>query len=222
MGGPPPDALASAANLLAKGGWRRGESWAREVVVPADFDWSLSEGPRLTPAEWAANGVARADGLPFSPADAAAPAQLVAPTGSDGPAFLLFPNHFAIRKYNNSLAYALAVGLLADRFSGMGPLVKPWPQETPLSLADRMTAQRALNALGFDAGTPDGLVGIRTRAALRQWQKARGLTADGYLSVAMVQRLTADAQAPEPGPTPALPPAPEAATPPRPTAPGPQ
>ena len=60
-----------------------------------------------------------------------------------------------IRKYNNSVAYALAVGLLADRIAGQGALVKPWPAEAPLSLADRMTAQRALAALGFDAGTPD-------------------------------------------------------------------
>lgn len=231
----PADALASAANLLVKGGWKPGESWAREVAVPADFDWSLSEGPRLTPAEWAAKGVVRTDGLPFNGADQAALAQLVAPTGATGPAFLLFPNHFAIRKYNNSLAYALAVGLLADRLAGMGPLVKPWPAETALSLADRMTAQRALNALGYDVGAPDGLIGLKTRAALRGWQKSRGLAADGYLSMAVVQRLTTEAQAPAappafapppaqaPAPDPA--PAPEATepvTPPRPTAPGPR
>lgn len=205
----PADALASAANLLAKAGWTRGQSWAREVTVPADFDWSLSEGPKLTPAEWAAKGVARADGLPWVDADQAAVAQLAAPTGASGPVFLLFPNHFAIRKYNNSLAYALAVGLLADRLSGMGPLAKPWPAETPLSLADRMTAQRALAALGADPGTPDGVVGLKTRAALREWQKARGLTADGYLSSDMIQRLKTEAEA-------------AAASPPRPTAPGPQ
>jgi membrane-bound lytic murein transglycosylase B len=187
------DALASAANLLDKAGWVEGQSWAREVTVPADFDWSLSEGPRETPAWWAERGLRRADGLPWSAADQGGQAQLVAPAGAAGPAFLLFPNHFAIRKYNNSLAYALGVGLLADRFSGMGPLVKPWPVETPLSLVDRMTAQRALAALGFDPGTPDGVVGLNTRTQLRNWQKARGLTADGYLSPAMVQRLKTDA-----------------------------
>jgi len=84
-----------------------------------------------------------------------------------------------------------------------------------------MTAQRALNALGFDAGTPDGLVGVKTRLALRQWQKARGLTADGYLSMPMVERLTAETAPPAPAPTPETPP-PDAASPPRPTAPGPQ
>lgn len=187
------DALASAANLLAKGGWVRGQSWAREVTVPEGFDYSLTEGPRLTPVEWAARGVVRADGQPWAEADQQAQAQLVAPAGAKGPLFLLFPNHFAIRKYNNSLAYALGVGMLADSFLGSGGVVRPWPQEQPLALVDRMTAQRALNALGFNAGTPDGVVGMNTRTALRAWQKARGLVADGYLSPEMVQKLKAEA-----------------------------
>ncbi|HEX4712383.1 lytic murein transglycosylase [Phenylobacterium sp.] len=191
--GSPADALASAASLLSKGGWTPGQGWAREVTVPAGFDFALSEGPKLTPQEWADKGVTRADGLPWSDADKTAPAQLLAPAGAAGPVFLLFPNHFVIRKYNNSLAYALAVGLLADRIAGGGPLVKPWPAETPLSLADRMTAQRALAALGFAPGTPDGVVGMGTRTALRAWQKARGLTADGYLSPAMIARLKTEA-----------------------------
>jgi lytic murein transglycosylase len=189
------DALASAADLLAKGGWVRGQGWAREVSVPPGFDFGLTEGPKETPAWWAEKGVKRADGLPWSTADQGAAAQLLAPAGAAGPIFLLFPNHFVIRKYNNSVAYALAVGLLADRIAGGGPLVKAWPNETPLSLADRMTAQRALAALGFDPGAPDGVVGMGTRAQLRAWQKARGLTADGYLSPAMVTKLKAEAGA---------------------------
>jgi lytic murein transglycosylase len=189
------DSLASAANLLAKGGWAPGQSWAREVTTPDDFDFSMTEGPKLTPEAWAALGVLRADGLPWTDADRTAEAQLVAPAGASGPLFLLFPNHFVIRKYNNSVAYALAVGLLADKIAGEGPLVKPWPAETPLSLADRMTAQRALAALGFGAGAADGIVGAGTRKALRAWQKARSLTADGYLSPAMVEKLKAEAGA---------------------------
>lgn len=188
----PADALASAANLLAKAGWKPGESWAREVTTPPDFDFAMSEGPKMVPDAWAALGVMRADGQPWSDADKTAEAQLLAPAGASGPIFLLFPNHFVIRKYNNSVAYALAVGLLADRIAGAGPLTRPWPAETPLSLADRMTAQRALAALGFDPGTPDGIVGMGTRAALRSWQKARGLVADGYLSADMIQRLKAE------------------------------
>jgi membrane-bound lytic murein transglycosylase B len=195
------DALASAANLLAKGGWRRGESWAREASLPDGFDYGVTEGPRMIPDAWAALGVRPADNGGWTEADAAAEAMLIAPTGSGGPAFLLFPNHFVIRKYNNATTYALAVGLLADRFAGGGPLIRPWPPETPLSLEDRIASQKALKAVGFDPGSTDGVVGINTRAALRSWQKARGLDADGYLSMDMVQRLKVEAAAlPPPAP----------------------
>ncbi|HQT52585.1 MAG TPA: lytic murein transglycosylase [Phenylobacterium sp.] len=187
------DALASAANLLSKGGWQRGQGWAREVTVPDGFDYSLTEGPRETPDWWAQHGVRRTDGLPWSGADAGAKAMLITPTGAQGPAFLLFPNHFVIRKYNNATTYALGVGLLADRFGGMGGVIKPWPYETALSIGDRIAIQRALAQLGFDPGQPDGVVGVNTRTALRNWQKSRGLTADGYLSQDMVQRLKAEA-----------------------------
>jgi lytic murein transglycosylase len=193
--GSPADALASAANLLRQGGWAPGQDWAREVTVPAGFDFSVTEGPKKTPPEWEALGVRRADGRPWPQADQTTPAQLVAPTGAQGPLFLLFPNHLVIRKYNNSLAYALGVGLLADRFSGRPQLVRAWPQETPLSLIDRMTAQRALASLGFDPGAADGLIGLKTRDALRAWQKARGLAADGYLSPDVVQKLKTEAAA---------------------------
>ncbi|MEO6338692.1 MAG: peptidoglycan-binding protein, partial [Caulobacteraceae bacterium] len=109
------------------------------------------------------------------------------------PAFLVFPNHFAIRVYNNSTTYALAVGLLADRIDGAAPLVQKWPVEKPLTLADRIAAQTALTRLGFDAGEADGVIGLRTRAAARAWQKARGMPADGYLSYTVIQILKAEA-----------------------------
>jgi membrane-bound lytic murein transglycosylase B len=191
----PPDALASAANLLAKAGWRRGEGWAREVTLPSGFDYGLSEGPRETPPWWRAKGVQRADGLSWSGQEAAAACVLLLPSGAQGPAFLALPNHFVIRQYNNSIAYALAVGLLADRFAGAGPLRTPWPHETPLSLTERLDAQTALIKLGFNPGAPDGVIGLGTRQALRAWQKTQGLTADGYLSAEMVRRLRAAAQA---------------------------
>jgi len=191
--GSPADALASAANLLAIGGWRRGEPWHREVLLGPRFDYGLAEGPKQTPADWRAAG-ARAAVPPLGEDPAAAlEAELILPTGAAGPAFLLFANHFAIRKYNNSLAYALAVGLLADRISGAPPLTTPWPKETPLSLADRTDAQEALAGLGFDPGAADGVIGANTRTALRAWQKARGLTADGYLTADLAARLRAEA-----------------------------
>jgi membrane-bound lytic murein transglycosylase B len=189
------DALASAANLLAKAGWRREEGWAREVILPAGFDHGLAEGPAAVPYDWAGRGAARADGRAWSKAEAAAPCVLLLPAGVAGPAFLALPNHFVIRGYNNSLAYALAVGLLADGFAGGGGLVRPWPSETALSLDQRLAAQSALAALGFNPGAADGVVGLATRQALRAWQKTQGLPADGYLSIDMVARLKAAARA---------------------------
>ena len=186
------DALASAANLLRQGGWKAGVGWAREVVLPADFDHGLSEGPRHPPAWWTDLGVKTADGRGWSAADAAADTGLILPAGAAGPAFLVLPNHFAIRTYNNSTAYALSVGLLADRFTGSSGIIAAWPPESPLSLADRTSAQDNLRRLGFDPGVSDGVVGAGTRGALRAWQKARRRPADGYLSMDVVRALAED------------------------------
>jgi membrane-bound lytic murein transglycosylase B len=186
------DALASAANLLAKAGWRRGQGWASEVVLPPRFDFGLSEGPKQPPPWWAERGAHRTDGQAWSAADAAAPAELILPSGAGGPAFLVFPNHFVIRAYNNSLAYALTVGLLADRIGGAGPLVTPWPKEIPISLEDRMAAQAALMRMGYNPGAPDGMIGLGTRQALRAWQRDHGLPADGYLSPEIAARLRSE------------------------------
>ncbi|MFN3858742.1 MAG: lytic murein transglycosylase [Caulobacter sp.] len=188
-----PDALASTANYLAKAGWKPGESWSREVSVPAGFDFALIEQEREPLSAWSARGVRRADGLPWSAADQASRCSMIAPSGAGGPIFLIFPNHSAIMRYNNSTAYALGVGLLALRFGGENGTVRPWPTETPLSLADRTEAQKALTALGYDTGGVDGAVGPKTRAAVRAWQKSRGLPADGYLTPELIGRIRAEA-----------------------------
>ena len=187
------DALASAANLLAKAGWVRGQSWAREVSVPPGFDFSLTEGPRETPAWWADKGVRRADGLPWAAADAEAKAQLVAAGRGERADLPAVPQ--PLRAAPVQQQPELRPGRRPARRSvcRRGTAGAPLATGNPLSLVDRMTAQRALTALGFDAGQPDGVVGMGTRKALREWQKARGLTADGYLSADMVRRLREEA-----------------------------
>ena len=186
------DALSSTANFLSrKAAWRRGQPWTREVILPPGFDYGLAEGVKQPVAAWRGLGV-RAASLPLDGPALDEAAQLLLPAGWTGPAFLAFPNHFAIRTYNNSTSYALAVGLLADGVAGAPPPTRPWPDDQPITRADRIAAQEALQRLGYDVGEVDGALGLKTRQAARGWQRSRGLPADGYLSYALIQRLKAD------------------------------
>jgi lytic murein transglycosylase len=193
--GSAPDALGSTANfLMKKAKWRPGESAQIEVFAPrVGFDYALLEGPAQTLDAWAEVGVRPADPRTVKPADASAPASLIMPMGWRGPAFLALTNHAAIKAYNNSTAYALGVGLLAEAIAGGPGLTQPWPADQPIALDDRIAAQASLKAQGFYEGDADGLFGTATRRAARLWQASRGLPADGYLSYDLVQRLKAEA-----------------------------
>jgi membrane-bound lytic murein transglycosylase B len=183
------DALASAANLLAQAGWKRGQSWGYEIVLPSGFDYAEAEGPRHPWRYWSQRGVTLARGGAPNAAEAQEDAVILLPQGARGPAFLALPNHYVIRRYNNSVSYALAIGLTADGIAGKPGLVATWPDDPPLSRDQRIGAQRALTALGFDTQGIDGVVGANTRAALRRWQIANGRLADGYLTAALADEL---------------------------------
>ena len=183
------DALASAANLLGKQGWRKDERWHVEVRLPAQFAYEDADVEIVRPvAEWRRRGVTTVTGARLPDGGDGA---IYLPAGAKGPAFLLLPNFNAILKYNNAASYALAIGVLADRIADRPGVRGTWPRhEKPLSRDDRMNFQRALAAAGFDPGTADGVLGRRTRAATRAWQKSRGLIADGYPSTEMLAVLT--------------------------------
>jgi membrane-bound lytic murein transglycosylase B len=178
------DALASAANYLSYAGWRKGEPWAVEVTVPQGFDYGFGDGRKLSVADWGSMGITPALGKTPSPG---LQAELFLPAGSYGPAFLLFDNFKVIKTYNNADSYALAVGLLADRLAGGPGLVRPWPTTIKmLTTNEAKDLQDGLNRLGFDAGSVDGVIGRGTRGALQRFQKAKGLTADGFPTVDML------------------------------------
>lgn len=183
------DALASAANLLAQAGWKRGQTWGYEVILPAGFDYAEAEGPKHDWAYWAARGVRLAQGGTPSGAEAAEDATILLPQGANGPAFLALPNHYVIRRYNNSVSYALAIGLTADGIMGKPGLTRAWPNDASMSRDQRIGAQRALTQLGYDTQGVDGVIGTNTRAALRRWQTAHGRVADGYLTAALADEL---------------------------------
>jgi len=70
------------------------------------------------------------------------------------------------------------------------------------SSRDIEDVQRRLVTLGYDAGSPDGLLGPKTRAALRAFQGDRGLPATGRPDGATVEMLFAP-NVPPPPETPA-------------------
>ncbi|QBX38964.1 lytic murein transglycosylase [Brevundimonas sp. S30B] len=183
------DALASAANLLAQAGWKRGQGWAYEVMLPSGFDYSLAEDGRHPWSFWSQRGVTLANGASLNAAEAGEGATILLPQGANGPAFLALPNHYVIRRYNNSVSYALAIGLIADGVQGKPALTKAWPDDGPMTRDQRVGAQAALTRLGYDTQGVDGVIGANTRAALRQWQIANGRTADGYLTAALADEL---------------------------------
>ena len=184
------DALASTASYLRASGWTPGTPWGFEVVLPDRFDFAHSAPSQgKTLAQWRALGVQfsmQRSGYSLSQW------HLILPAGARGPAFLTSGNFHAILKYNNSTSYALAVGLLSDRIAGSGALIRPWPDQRSLSRSDREELQNRLLRKGLVTAAVDGVIGGGTKAAIRAYQKAKGLPEDGHADLALLERLRQD------------------------------
>jgi membrane-bound lytic murein transglycosylase B len=102
------DVLGSIANFLARSGWRPGETWGQPVRVPP----GIAASGRRPLGEWARQGVTPTAGRWAAPDDM--PSAMVVPDGAGGETFLVFNNFAAIRRYNPSDFYAIAVGLIGD------------------------------------------------------------------------------------------------------------
>lgn len=144
----PSDALASAANYLARSGWQQGLRWGSE-----DPDGTLQPQP-------------------------------------GGPRFSTTGNFRAIKRYNNSDAYAIGVGHLADRIAGGGPFRASFPPDQfGLTKQDRISLQNGLMRRGFDVGGADGVIGAKTTAAIEAFQRQQGLPVNGTPSQALLRAL---------------------------------
>ncbi|HEV3045623.1 MAG TPA: lytic murein transglycosylase [Roseiarcus sp.] len=183
-----PDAIGSTANYLKEHGWRAGEQWGYEVVLPQGFALEAADTANYSTIRgFAQRGIARADGrsLPES-----GEAQLLIPAGLAGPIFLVTPNFKVIKSYNNSTSYALAVALLGDRAMGGAGRGGAWPvRDRGLSLAQARDMQTRLKKMGYDVGKIDGRFGETGQTALRAYQEKNGLTPDGYATLALLQRI---------------------------------
>lgn len=185
------DALASGANFLNQLGWVPELRWGREVRLQPGFRFDLAgAGKRRPLQEWAKLGVRRSDAGPLPESELQA--ALLVPAGAAGPAFMVYDNFDVIMRWNRSESYAISVGYLADRIAGAGPLRQSPPvDQRPLSRSDVEVVQQQLNQLGFEAGVEDGIFGSGTRAALSEFQRSRGLVADGYPDTGSIEGLQA-------------------------------
>ena len=173
------DALASTANFLQKAGWQARQPWGFEVRLPAGTSVS-GEGRRTkrSMSEWASRGLRRVDGSPLP--TGLGSAGLMTPAGAEGPAFLVLRNFDAIYSYNAAESYGLAIAHLADRLRGGGPFTTPWPTDDPgISRAERRELQGLLILRGHEIGEVDGMLGEKSRAAIKLEQERLGHEATG-------------------------------------------
>ena len=184
------DAIGSTANYLAKHGWKSGLPWGFEVRLPARFALKAANSSSPAPfSSFAARGVKRADGSPLPESGFG---RLMMPAGLDGPVFLITSNFDVLKSYNNSTAYALAVGLLGDAVKGGPGLVAQWPtHDRVLNPTQIQTLQAKLKTMGYDVGEIDGKIGDAMRSAVRAYQERNGLAPDGYVNLALFRRVTA-------------------------------
>ena len=187
-GDDPTDALASSAAYLAGFGWTKGAPWGLEITLPAGFDYEqTSERVKKPVAAWQALGVRRVDGgdLPDHGA-----ASVLLPGGARGAAFLIFSNFQVIERYNSADAYVIAVGHLADLLKDGMRIKSGWPRDLrALTLEERLDLQSRLTRSGFDTLGIDGKMGPNTIAAVKGFQRANGIVADGYPSLNILQKL---------------------------------
>ncbi len=196
-----PDAFASKANYLkernARTPWIKGQAWIAEVQPPAGF--AFEDGDltiKKTLGAWQIRGVTLMSGSPVTSLRGAqmdTPAAVFAPGGMRGPTVITLPNFDRFVDYNPSQSYALAIALWSNAIAGRPGLQTPWPVDEPdITRAQAYALQAKLKALGHTDAEPDGDIGKGTRAAIRSYQLAKGMVADGFPSCALLKKVLAD------------------------------
>ena len=184
----PTDALASTAAYLAKFGWRKGQPWGVEVILPKGFNYGLASRKILkNPSDWAGLGVRAASGGKVPNHGAAS---ILLPAGATGAAFMIFNNFAVIERYNKADAYVIGVGHLSDLLAGGPPIKANWPRGyAPLSFKEKKEMQRRMVRKGFELEKIDGIIGPMTINAIRAYQTSVGVTPDGFPSQKLLKLL---------------------------------
>ncbi|TMJ30200.1 MAG: lytic murein transglycosylase [Alphaproteobacteria bacterium] len=181
------DVIGSTGKYLVHLGWKRGEPWLQEVRVPANLPWKEADLSVQHPrSQWASWGVTSADGRPL--ANDKLPASVVLPVGRFGPAFLAYDNFQAYLKWNQSLNYSLTAAYYATRLEG-APALHKGGEIPKISFDDTRELQQLLEKRGYDVGRVDGVLGLKSRVAIRDTQIKFGLPADGWPTAELLTRL---------------------------------
>ena len=186
-----PDTLASMANYLSKSGWQAGRDWGFEAQLkPTVF--CGQEGPdRARPiSQWVEQGISRINGRAFPKHELSAKGMLLVPAGIYGPKFIVTPNFYVLKEYNNSDLYALFIGNLGDRIAyGSGRFHGAWGDVGRMLRSDVQRMQQVLEKVGYDVGGADGLPGYKTRRSIGEWQRKNGHKASCFPTSGLVSLL---------------------------------
>ncbi|MEQ1951380.1 lytic murein transglycosylase [Mesorhizobium sp. CN2-181] len=186
-----PDTLASIANYLVHYGWVKGRDWGFEVAVPETVPCAM-EGPDQGKkiSDWVKMGISRTSGKPFPANEMRADGFLLMPAGRSGPAFIVTPNFYVLKEYNESDLYALFIGHGADRIAGGDKtFAGEWGKVGGLYRSDIAGLQKALEAKGYDVGGADGLPGFKTRRSIGDWQAKNGRAATCFPDKEIVEAM---------------------------------
>jgi lytic murein transglycosylase len=187
-----PDALASAAQQLVGKGWQRGMRWGYEVRVPKDVDCTQGVPEVTQPvSEWLQRGYVPAHGRKPNAVEMSAPASLLLPEGTYGPAFLTLKNYYVIKEYNFSDLYVLFVGHLSERISDPRGFETAWSKDAQLKTAQVEAMQRTLTKIGLYKDKIDGKAGMLTRSALGAYQKSNRLKVDCWPTASVLDHMQA-------------------------------
>jgi lytic murein transglycosylase len=183
-----PDVIGSTGKYLVHLGWKRGQPWLQEVRVPTNLPWKDADLSVQHPrSRWATLGVTRPDGKPL-PADNMA-ASLLLPVGRFGPAFLAYENFQAYLKWNQSLNYSITAGYYATRLDGAPVMSRGSGPIPKISYDETRELQELLQKRGYDVGRIDGVLGLKSRTAIREMQGKFGMPADGWPTDELLGRL---------------------------------
>lgn len=186
-----PDAFSSAANYLGKMGWNIDEHWGREVVFVKKPNWDkISLQSKRKVSEWLKLGIKPIGDI--SDKEKNIEAKFIMPMGHTGPKFLVYPNFDRIMRWNNSILYALSVGLLSDMLSDESFQIVAKPSTLRFSKTDIEKIQKKLSSIQLYQGEADGVLGLKTRQSIKAYQKRKGLAQDGYPSRELIKKLAGE------------------------------